>query len=111
MSLTQAWLGRALANPRGQHIARNCHGVFAVGSVNEFASPDRVQFVGSPQAAHPVTAGTPTHKLQRLGGWKTQSMVERYAHITPDHLQVAESRLDILFVKRVRVQANSVSAI
>jgi integrase len=23
-------------------------------------------------------AGTPTHELQRLGGWKTQSMVERY---------------------------------
>lgn len=29
-------------------------------------------------------AGTPTHELQRLGGWKTQSMVERYAHVAPE---------------------------
>ncbi len=32
-------------------------------------------------------AGTPTHELQRLGGWKTQSMVERYAHVAPEGLQ------------------------
>ena len=39
-------------------------------------------------------AGTPTHELQRLGGWKTQSMVERYAHVAPEGLQLAASRLD-----------------
>lgn len=39
-------------------------------------------------------AGTPTHELQRLGGWKTQSMVERYAHVAPEGLQVAAARLD-----------------
>ncbi len=39
-------------------------------------------------------AGTPTHELQRLGGWKTGAMVERYAHLAPDHLAVAASRLD-----------------
>lgn len=39
-------------------------------------------------------AGTPTHELQRLGGWKTQSMVERYAHIAPEGLQAAAMRLD-----------------
>ena len=38
--------------------------------------------------------GTPTHELQRLGGWKTLSMVERYAHIAPEGLQFAASRLD-----------------
>jgi integrase len=42
-------------------------------------------------------AGTPTHELQRLGGWKTQSMVERYAHVVPEGLQFAASRLDQLF--------------
>lgn len=31
-------------------------------------------------------AGTPTHELQRLGGWKTLSMVERYAHVAPEEL-------------------------
>ena len=39
-------------------------------------------------------AGTPTHELQRLSGWKTQSMVERYAHVAPEGLQFAASRLD-----------------
>lgn len=39
-------------------------------------------------------AGTPTHELQRLGGWKTLEMVERYAHVAPESLQFAASRLD-----------------
>ena len=39
-------------------------------------------------------AGTPTHELQRLGGWKTGAMVERYAHLAPESLAVAASRLD-----------------
>lgn len=39
-------------------------------------------------------AGTPTHELQRLGGWKTTAMVERYAHIAPDALKGATERLD-----------------
>lgn len=43
-------------------------------------------------------AGTPTHELQRLGGWRTGAMVERYAHLAPDHLAVAAARLDSLLV-------------
>ena len=39
-------------------------------------------------------AGTPTHEVQRLGGWKTGAMVERHAHVAPDALQGAASRLD-----------------
>lgn len=39
-------------------------------------------------------AGTPTHELQSLGGWRTGAMVERYAHLAPDHLAYAASRLD-----------------
>ncbi len=39
-------------------------------------------------------AGTPTHELQRLGGWRTGAMVERYAHIAPDHLSIAAGRID-----------------
>lgn len=39
-------------------------------------------------------AGTPTHELQRLGGWRTGAMVERYAHLAPDHLAHAASRLN-----------------
>ncbi len=43
-------------------------------------------------------AGTPTHELQRLGGWRTGAMVERYAHLAPDHLEVAAARLDSVLV-------------
>lgn len=39
-------------------------------------------------------AGTPTFELQRLGGWQTTSMVERYAHVAPEALQGAAGRLD-----------------
>lgn len=39
-------------------------------------------------------AGTPTHELQRLGGWKSLVMVERYAHVAPAGLQAAAARLD-----------------
>ncbi|MGO8754461.1 MAG: tyrosine-type recombinase/integrase [Gallionellaceae bacterium] len=38
--------------------------------------------------------GTPTHELQQLGGWKTGAMVERYAHLSSDHLANAAARLD-----------------
>lgn len=39
-------------------------------------------------------AGTPTHELQRLGGWKTGAMVERYAHLAPEHLAHAAGRIN-----------------
>jgi integrase len=42
-------------------------------------------------------AGTPTHELQRLGGWRTGAMVERYAHLAPEHLAIAAERLDSKF--------------
>jgi integrase len=42
-------------------------------------------------------SGTPTHELQRLGGWRSSVMVERYAHLAPDHLAKAAGRLDSLF--------------
>jgi integrase len=41
-------------------------------------------------------AGTPTHELQRLGGWRSSVMVERYAHLAPDHLAQAAARIDSL---------------
>ena len=38
-------------------------------------------------------AGTPTQELQRLGGWRSSVMVERYAHLAPDHLATAANRI------------------
>ncbi len=43
-----------------------------------------------------VGEGTPTHELQRLGGWRTGAMVERYAHLAPESLADAASRLNPL---------------
>lgn len=37
-------------------------------------------------AAWHVMNGTRIEELQRLGGWKTLSMVQRYAHLAPEHL-------------------------
>lgn len=39
-------------------------------------------------------AGTPTYELQKLGGWKSPAMVERYAHLAPDNLSTAAGRID-----------------
>lgn len=39
-------------------------------------------------------AGTPNHELQRLGGWATGAMVERYAHVSSDALMASAGRLE-----------------
>lgn len=50
-------------------------------------------------------AGVPTWVLQELGGWKSESMVRRYAHMSVDHLQPYADRLGFepdLEMERVR---------
>ena len=42
-------------------------------------------------------AGVPTHEIQRLGGWQTTAMVDRYAHVSSDELQRASAKLDAFF--------------
>jgi integrase len=37
--------------------------------------------------------GTDLYTVQRAGGWKTQVMVQRYAHLSPDHIRAAVERL------------------
>jgi integrase len=40
-----------------------------------------------------VQRGTPLHVLQELGGWKSLAMVQRYAHLSTEHLRAyAEHR-------------------
>ena len=38
-------------------------------------------------------AGVDLYTVQRAGGWKTQTMVQRYAHPSPDHIRAAVERL------------------
>lgn len=40
-----------------------------------------------------VQAGTPLHVLQELGGWRTPAMVQRYAHLAPEHLAEHADRI------------------
>jgi integrase len=37
--------------------------------------------------------GTDLYTVQRAGGWKPQVMVQRYAHLSPDHIKAAVERL------------------
>ena len=44
-------------------------------------------------ASRLVMAGVDLLTVQRLGGWHTLAMVQRYAHLAPDHLRAAMERL------------------
>jgi len=41
-----------------------------------------------------VMAGTGLQELMELGGWKSYEMVLRYAHLAPEHLSDAASRIE-----------------
>ena len=34
-----------------------------------------------------IQGGTPPHMLKKMGGWKSDAMVERYAHLSTAHLR------------------------
>lgn len=40
-------------------------------------------------------AGTPLHAIQTLGGWSTPHMLQRYAHLSQDHLIEEAKRISI----------------
>jgi integrase len=44
-------------------------------------------------ASRLAMAGVDLYRVQRAGGWKTQVMVQRYAHLSPDHIRAAMERL------------------
>jgi len=44
-------------------------------------------------ASRLAMAGVDLYTLQRTGGWKTQVMVQRYAHLSPDYIRAAVERL------------------
>jgi site-specific recombinase XerD len=46
-------------------------------------------------ASRLVMAGVDLLSVQKLGGWRTLSMVQRYAHLAPDHLHAAVERLTV----------------
>jgi site-specific recombinase XerD len=44
-------------------------------------------------ASRLVMAGVDLRSIQQLGGWRTLTMVQRYSHLAPTHLQEAVERL------------------
>jgi integrase len=44
-------------------------------------------------ASRLAMAGVDLYTVQRAGGWKTAIMVQRYAHLSPDHMRAAVERL------------------
>jgi hypothetical protein len=38
-------------------------------------------------------SGVDLYTVQRAGGWKTAVMVQRYTHLSPDHMRAALERL------------------
>lgn len=42
-----------------------------------------------------VQSGTPLFALQELGGWETEKMVRRYAHLAADHLAIHAANTEI----------------
>lgn len=46
-----------------------------------------------------VQAGTPLSVLQEMGGWESISMVQRYAHLAPEHLSRHAAVLDMNFIQ------------
>ena len=47
-----------------------------------------------------MQSGTPLHVLQELGGWASFAMVQRYAHLSADHLTPWADRLVALRAER-----------
>jgi hypothetical protein len=55
-------------------------------------------------------AGVDLYTLQRAGGWKSQIMVQRYAHLSPDHMRAAVERLALAPLDRESVTKSLTSA-
>ena len=47
-----------------------------------------------------VMNGIRMEELMRLGGWKTYAMVQRYAHLSPEHLAGAAAKIKPISRKR-----------
>ncbi|PLR38745.1 site-specific integrase [Chimaeribacter californicus] len=48
-----------------------------------------------------IQAGVPLSALQEMGGWESIEMVQRYAHLAPNHLTEHARHIDAIFGARV----------
>jgi integrase len=57
-------------------------------------------------ASRLAMAGVDLYTVQRAGGWKTNLMVQRYAHLSPDHIRAAVEKL-VLRSSRTPIGTNT----
>ena len=69
-------------------------GSHAVAACINFRLPRKWEFAPDTWASWHVMAGTGLQELMELGGWKSYEMVLRYAHLAPEHLSTAASRIE-----------------
>ena len=53
-------------------------------------------------ASRMAMAGVDLLTIKELGGWKTLQMVQRYAHLSPDHKRQAIERLSVPLTNALR---------
>jgi integrase len=76
-------------------VERAQEGLLAAGHGDQAARLDGVTWHGLRHtwASRLTMRGVDPRTLQTLGGWRSLGMVERYAHLAPDHLRAAVERL------------------
>ena len=50
-----------------------------------------------------IQEGTPLHVLQELGGWSTPEMVQKYAHLSSEHLAQWVDRQPVVLTEVVPI--------
>lgn len=80
------------SSPRGRflhNLERDWRPALRAAKISDFRFHDlRHTF-----ASRLALAGVDLYTVQRAGGWKTHTMVQRYAHLSPDHIRAAVERL------------------
>ena len=75
--------------------ANNCDELAALSELAQSASLNASIAVTVNGSAAARAAGAPLYVLKELGGWETLEMVNRYAHLAPEHLKAHAERLSL----------------
>ena len=88
-TILAAWVFPSPEGKRFVNLERYWRPALAVAQIRDFRFHDlRHTF-----ASRLTMAGVDLYTVQRAGGWKSQVMVQRYAHLSPDHMRAAVERL------------------
>ncbi len=88
-SILAAWVFPSREGKRFVNLERYRRPALAVAQIPDF----RFHHLRHTVASRLTTAGVDLYTIQRAGGWRSQVMVQRYAHLSPDHMRAAVERL------------------